>query len=1738
MNMKVTTNANDHAIKHTKSVKFTPKDDVSITEIKSNYVEFQTHSPDSKIDDPMYMENSNLNHCAPTSANRCTDVSDNEEHEYESFDGDLRSLSPSDILFDESTGTYFSDFKILPPQPPCQSDKDKLTKLVLDTIYECSKEGSDLPLENLAQSISSTGNVPFEFLQKLAKASNPNYNGANTPDFVEAMFATMMDDINLSGEPVKEQGLFDRFQKDVIDDVLEGVEEKHGLMSEIKGLLDSVKDTNEKLNNLSIESILSTITSSRTVKTVTHKATRGLMSILVFAGMAILYKWEPSHTNLALLVMSFCSMLYFTNLLGGIAQALKGLSLFKTTLVSDVVKEQNATQGVIGIITFLFGCHFNSYYMPTAMIFKSLSALTSTKRGVTEIYDGLVSIVESIVNHVRVQYLGKEKLAILGGQLAEVDFYIRQVQDIMDRENLCTFLKTTENYLLLESLRNEGAVLLNSLKTDPKTNNAIVMLRGAHSNICKLMKDFQARNISSAGNRQEPVGVVLQGGSGVGKSMLMEHICSAFCASTLTLEQMKAYNENRKNYIFNYQGESSYFDGYQPTTHVTYFDEMFQAKDTDSKPDAEPMTLVRMLNSFEMALNFAKLEMKGNVKFHSKLVIGTTNMKEFKFNSIIDSEAVIRRLHIQVIVVPKPEYCKNPKVDYWNRRFDYDKIDGAAHYKHQEYYTAVDGKAIGEPFDFDTLMVKILELYSDKKRFHLDNLKAFQETQDRYMKMRNDYMLEMFPLPKEQSISFALKSKLVQNEHAADIELFGSQIDVTIQRIVNLISEDGPNAYVKRMKLLNSAMELIYTEDSLRKFSNMDKIAIFCEDAGVDALDIFKYCDFHRYTTDEVIDSIELNGKLTAELPRMEYTLLSDKSYFTAFMENCEDFGYSNIVSKLKESSGWITTLCYIGAALAGTSLVIGLIKLFIPDYKATEESMGASDKMRSTKTKVDLTKGSAALKAALLSKEQGGEFDSNGSDIALSVLSSNSFFIYIGDTFLGSILFVKGRVAVMPMHYIRKILNRCEDDPEFLKTVVYLRKSPHDARVLRDVELVCSVKDLVEGMEFSEYSISQDFCFVEFPRQISEKRNIIPYFLLEKDLTRFEHNIHFILGDGAMRQTRGLAKEHSGVVVESEDGTTTTVAHSYTYMASTAEGSCGSVFFVLNPSVEKRKIAGIHIAGHATGWGFSTVLTQEVIDAHLTAYKSLVDCVESEHVAIEQSSNFPYTQISQIGVSKRNFTVGSKSSIIRSPIYNKYDFKPVTMPTKVRPFFVDGEEINPVQLAMSKFVYPKQYIDVNKLCRIRDSYYDFLEHNCHTPVERRLLTYDEVLNGSTIDSDINGINLSTSSGFTMKCAKQDFKKILHSLPRESAEYAVYSKIVFDECDAIIDLYKQNIRPFFVYMICPKDERKEIEKVLKGKLRLFAACEFEYQIVFWKYFGSFFISMKKNRIDNHSGVGINPYSEEWTKLAMKLCQFDPTPSLAKVGAGDYSHFDGSASEQIHYAILDVINRWYSDGNENIRYLIWQEIANSRQLIENVVAQFCGSMPSGNPATTYINIMYNEFAFRLCWVDMNLPLFEFDSHIYVIFYGDDNAFSVHPCYRHIFNEISLVDSMAKIGLEYTTELKLAATIPFRNLEDIEFIKRSFSYDRLSTLWLAPLRLDVVLEIPCWTKRKDSLNIVTDNVTTTIRELSLHPKEVFEEWTPKIIKAYKDFIPFATSSTTWSTSHSLNREVVSKAEYAFN
>jgi hypothetical protein len=67
--------------------------------------------------------------------------------------------------------------------------------------------------------------------------------------------------------------------------------------------------------------------------------------------------------------------------------------------------------------------------------------------------------------------------------------------------------------------------------------------------------------------------------------------------------------------------------------------------------------------------------------------------------------------------------------------------------------------------------------------------------------------------------------------------------------------------------------------------------------------------------------------------------------------------------------------------------------------------------------------------------------------------------------------------------------------------------------------------------------------------------------------------------------------------------------------------------------------------------------------------------------------------------------------------------------------------------------------------------------------------------------------------------------------------------------------------------------------------------------------------------------------------------------------------------------------------------------------------------------------------------------------------------------------------------------------------------------------APLALETVLEMAFWTRDcSNPETIVDDNVNNTLRELSLHSKEVFEEWAPKVISAYHDLCGKAPKITT--------------------
>ena len=124
------------------------------------------------------------------------------------------------------------------------------------------------------------------------------------------------------------------------------------------------------------------------------------------------------------------------------------------------------------------------------------------------------------------------------------------------------------------------------------------------------------------------------------------------------------------------------------------------------------------------------------------------------------------------------------------------------------------------------------------------------------------------------------------------------------------------------------------------------------------------------------------------------------------------------------------------------------------------------------------------------------------------------------------------------------------------------------------------------------------------------------------------------------------------------------------------------------------------------------------------------------------------------------------------------------------------------------------------------------------------------------------------------------------------------------------------------------------------------------------------MALMETRIDNGCAVGVNVYSDDWTYLATKL-----QSKGKRVFAGDFSGFDCSEVPQVHHAILDLINEWYDDGEENaqIRRVLWEEVYNSKHISGSNVYWWTHSLPSGHPLTTVINSVYNNLAFRYCWV---------------------------------------------------------------------------------------------------------------------------------------------------------------------------
>jgi len=276
------------------------------------------------------------------------------------------------------------------------------------------------------------------------------------------------------------------------------------------------------------------------------------------------------------------------------------------------------------------------------------------------------------------------------------------------------------------------------------------------------------------------------------------------------------------------------------------------------------------------------------------------------------------------------------------------------------------------------------------------------------------------------------------------------------------------------------------------------------------------------------------------------------------------------------------------------------------------------------------------------------------------------------------------------------------------------------------------------------------------------------------------------------------------------------------------------------------------------------------------------------------------------------------------------------------------------------------------------------------------------------------------------------------------------------------------------------------------------------------YFNGVVALLQKNRNWSHVSVGSNPYSLDWGEIVSSLKR-----KATSMIAGDFEGFDASQHQLLLEAAGEVLIQLAvrflnaTPVDVTVMKVLLVSLFNSMHITGSEVYQWTHSLPSGHYLTAIINSIFVNVAFGCIW-QMSLNAYtymcarSFWERCGIVAYGDDHIVSVPNTDIERFNQFTVCEFFKKIGLSYTLEDKDAVVeSASRNITEISYLKRKFVFDADLNQWIAPLSLSTILETPMWIhKCPDQVAQTIANLEFSLKELSLHDNNTWDEWAPKL------------------------------------
>nr|UXL90898.1 MAG: polyprotein [Fuyun tick virus 2] len=708
------------------------------------------------------------------------------------------------------------------------------------------------------------------------------------------------------------------------------------------------------------------------------------------------------------------------------------------------------------------------------------------------------------------------------------------------------------------------------------------------------------------------------------------------------------------------------------------------------------------------------------------------------------------------------------------------------------------------------------------------------------------------------------------------------------------------------------------------------------------------------------------------------------------------------------------------------------------------------------------------------------------------------------------------GRIALTTKHFWEVLKKQHEDGLVKNKRVFLVHATPHGKVKLKFEQLKFSIVD-DSSLALIEFPVSIN-CFRDIRRHIVDTDEIIYYSREGKfiELCGKDFEITNVLYDLVEAIDIGGDKDVSAQHLE--------MCYSYNIGG---KGKCGSVLIATKPVP---KIIGIHVAGIPNrSFGYSQAIFKEIfedLDGPVVVDPSVA---EVQGLKIEPKIPIP-EGVEFIGTLEPEGTVSMArhSQLVPSIMFDevfKHETEPAVLIRNDPRVKVDAD-IDPLVKAIATHGKISLAFDPQILKRCVE---DLTDHLIATTrpyllINSELLDDQIIFGGIPDGGPIKKLNLNSSEGYPLCLYRQHNleernlyikDKQKKNLPMTGKNWLFKFSVdqsgnqleeIHPELLEIIkyndELRRNNIIPATIFVDTLKDARVSLDKIERGKTRMFSMSPIEYTWAVKKYFGVFQAAYQENRIYNGTAVGINTQSAEWTMLARSLLN-----KGNNIVVGDYKAFGDTLERSVMLGAFTSILSWYkeyfnsSQETQQYRQMLVEELFNAIHLATNIVYRMRCGIPSGFALTVEINDLVNQLYMRYCWCKITgKALAQYHQHVKTITYGDDLILSVSDEFKDCFNFESIQRCLSEYDIDFQPAAKDDRIYQTLGISEVTFLKSKFvRHPFRSSQFLAELPLSSCLDMINWQyKNNDKIDIIFENTRAALNNLYGHGPEVYAKW----------------------------------------